>query len=578
MTKSMIKLMPMKYFALNILMLFSLTAFAQKLEPVSIYAHNNQTIYNKGEQVLSKIYLLTPAGLHMQPLNVYVDWYHADGHLLMHQIYLTQMGGAEAGFIIPVDYDSQYVRMRMYTMHSLKQIPNSQFFDQVVFVHQAPVSKQANLEEKTTTVLSKSSEDELLQITKVAHSFLPKGRSEWIIENLDKDFMNLSVSIMEEESFEASPYTILTHFRKPSANDLLLKPDYYDELIQVRGKLQLDSAQLSKAVLTFSVFKKSSLPIMDNVLIQKDGSFVIDRLNILDSAQLSVQVDIRGGKKQKIPMSYQQMGLFNTAPLYVNQFNSPVPNFYPKRLPTSYSAYQKKDETEVVVYTNVKSSMEAMDKKYTNGLFRGGDAINFNMLSPNAQSFPTVFHYLMGKVPGMQIGFGPDTANGISGTWGIPVIRWRSNYGDEVKIFLNEFLIKPERLLDININDIAYIKVFRPPFLGAALGSPNGAIAFYTKVGDEPIGAPRESKLTSFMIKGFTRPPTYAQPDYSITNNRAVIDQRKTLLWAPTVHLSKDKPTMTLVYYNNDRSKQHRIIIEGVKQNGEIIRRDWLIE
>lgn len=568
----------MKYIVLSIYMMLSFPAFSQKIEPVSIYAHNNQTIYNKGEQVLSKLYLRTPGGLHMQTINVYVDWYHADGHLLEHQIYLSQLGGAEAGFKIPLDYDSQYVRMRMYTMHSLKQIPNSQFFDQVVFVHQALGSKQANASNLPTTVLSNSTEDASLQINKVAHSFLPKGRNEWLIENLDKDFMNLSISIMEEESFEASPYTIVSHFKKPSANALLHQPDYYDAFVQVRGQLQLDSAQLSKAVLAFSVFKRGGLPIMDNMPIQKDGSFIIDRLDINDSAQLSIQVDIKGGKKQKIPLSYQQMGLFNTAPLYVNQFNSAVPNFSPTHLPSSYSAYQQKDETEVVVYTNVKSAMDEMDKKYTNGLFRGGDAVNFNMLTPNAQSFPTVFHYLMGKVPGMQIGFGPDTVNGMSGIWGIPVIRWRSNYGDEVKVFLNEFLIKPQGLLDININEIAYVKVFKPPFLGAALGAPNGAIAIYTKMGDEATGVPRDSKLTSFMIKGFTRPPTYIQPDYSKANNKAVIDQRKTLLWVPTIHLSKDKPKMTLVYYNNDRSKQHRMIIEGVKQNGEIIRRDWLIE
>lgn len=216
-----------------------------------------------------------------------------------------------------------------------------------------------------------------------------------------------------------------------------------------------------------------------------------------------------------------------------------------------------------------------MDKKYANGLFRGGDAINFNILTPNAQSFPTIYHYLMGKIPGMQIYFRTDT---LPSLWGYPEINWRSNYNDEVKIFLNEFLIRPERVLDININEIAYVKVFKPPFLGAALGAPNGAIAFYTKLGDEGNHFPRESKLTSFMIKGFTRPPTYIQPDYSKANNQAVIDQRKTLLWAPTVHLSKEKPTMTLVYYNNDRSKQHRLIIEGVKQNGEIIRRDWLVE
>lgn len=570
--------MPMKYIAFSICIFIRLTSFAQNNFPVSLYAHNNQTIYHKDEQVYSKIYLRTPQGLHMQPLNIYVDWYHANGNLLAHQAYLTALGGAEAGFLIPVNYDSQYIRMRMYTMLSLKQIPDNQFFDQVVFVHQSLGSNQATLNNNEINSLSKSSEDEFLQITNVTQSFSPKGRSEWILENLGKDFMNLSLSIMEEESFETSPYTILTHFKKPTADDLLIKPDYYDALVQVRGQLKLDSAQLSAAVLAFSVFKRGGLPIMDNVPIQKDGSFVIDRINMVDSAQLFIQVDIKGGKKQKISLSYQQIGLFNTAPSYVNTFNSPVPSFSPQRLPISYIASEKKDESEVVVYANIKSTMEAMDKKYANGLFRGGDALSFSMLTPNAQSFPTVFHYLMGKVPGMQISFGPDTANGLSGIWGMPIIKWRSYYGDEVKLFLNEFLIKPDRLLEININDIAYIKVFRPPFLGAALGAPNGAIAFYTKLGDENNGIPRNSKMTSFMIKGFTKPPTFSLPDYSIANHQAVIDQRKTLLWAPTIHLNQVKPKMTLVYYNNDRSKKHRLIMEGVKQNGEIIRRDWLIE
>lgn len=570
--------MPMKYIVFSIFIFSSFTILAQNIFPVSIYAHHNQTIYNKGEQVFSKIYLRTPQGLHMQPMNIYVDWYHANGYLMAHHTYLTESGGAEAGFLIPVDYDSQYVRMRMYTMHSLKQIPGSQFFDQVVFVHQSLGSNQAILNKNEINSLSKSSEDVFLQITNKVQSFSPKGRSEWIIENLSQDFINLSLSILEEESFEASPYTILTHFKTPTPNELLVKPDYYDAFVQVRGQLQIDSAKLTSDLLAFSVFKRGFLPIMDNVPIQKDGSFKIDRINVVDSAQLSIQFKIKGGKKLKIPLSYQQMGLFNSAPLYVNTFNSPVPSFSPQRLPISYNAYQKKDMTEVVVYTNTKSTMEAMDKKYTNGLFRGGDALNFSMLTPNAQSFPTVFHYLMGKVPGMQISFGPDTANGLSGIWGMPIIKWRSNYNDEVKLFLNEFLIKPDRLLEININDIAYIKVFRPPFLGAALGAPNGAIAFYTKMGDENIGIPRESKLTSFFIKGFTKPPAFSLPDYSIANHKAVIDQRKTLLWLPTIHLSKDKPKMTLVYYNNDRSKKHRLIIEGLKQNGEIIRRDWLID
>jgi hypothetical protein len=196
---------------------------------------------------------------------------------------------------------------------------------------------------------------------------------------------------------------------------------------------------------------------------------------------------------------------------------------------------------------------------------------------------------LQGKVPGLQIIFEnqgvmtPNTDEVDRGKLvgndasGLPRFSWRSNF-DQIKLFLNQVPIDIAGLMQINIAEIAFVKVFRPPFLGAALGAPNGAIVIYTKLGDEENFSPRDSKLTSFTIKGFTSFTPYTQPDYSSEMNRAVIDMRKTLLWAPTIHLNQDKPKMTFVYYNNDRSKKHRLIVEGVKQNGEVIRRDWLIE
>jgi len=581
--------MPMKYVSLSICIFIALTSFAQNNFPVSLYAHNNQTIYHKGEQVFSKIYLRTPQGLHMKPLNIYVDWYHANGSLLAHQTYLTAFGGAEAGFLIPVNYDSQYIRMRMYTMHSLKQIPDNQFFDQVVFVHQPAGSKQITLKNNEINPLSKSTEDEFLQITNVTQSFSPKGRSEWIFENLSKDFINLSLSIMEEESFEASPYTILTHFKKPTPNELLIKPDYYDAFVQVKGKLIADSNLLNNAILSFSIFKQGQLPIIDKVPINRNGTFLIDQLNIVDSVKLSVQVDYKGNRKEKIPLSYQQLGLFNSAPLYAFDFKDSIPAFRYTRIVSPYIPYKEPKDNEVVVYTNTKAELEVLEKKYTSGMFRGGDAVSFNAMTPIAQSHRTIFHYLQGKVPGLQIIFEnqgvmtPNTdeddrlklvGNDASG---LPRFSWRSQF-DQIKLFLNQVPIDIAGLMQINIAEIAFVKVFRPPFLGAALGAPNGAIVIYTKLGDEENFSPRDSKLTSFTIKGYTSFTPYTQPDYSSELNRAVIDMRKTLLWAPTIHLNHDKPKMTFVYYNNDRSKKHRLIVEGVKQNGEVIRRDWLIE
>jgi hypothetical protein len=164
-----------------------------------------------------------------------------------------------------------------------------------------------------------------------------------------------------------------------------------------------------------------------------------------------------------------------------------------------------------------------------------------------------------------------------SGIFGTPKFSWRSSQ-DQIKFFLNQVPVSVDALLQLPMADIAYIKVFRPPFLGAGMGAPNGAIAVYTKQGDEADYIPKKSKLTGFMVYGYTSPVSFLSPDYSSEKKKAVIDKRKTLLWVPTIHLNHDNPNQGIIYYNNDRSKRHRIIIEGVKQNGELIRKEWIVE
>jgi hypothetical protein len=566
--------MKFKFFSL-LLFVFSVKfVFAQTVTPVSIYAHNNQALYSSGETVHSKIYIKTPTGLLMQPINVYIDWYSADGNLLVHQIYLSNLGGAESSYSIPSDYSFSYLRMRMYTMNSLQQSPETKFSDQVIFLTQSSVQndlkQDSNLSQKPSDLQS----DKSISVKKIASSFDPKGRNEWVIENNSKDFINLSVSVVEEESFEQPFYNILKDFNKNFNLGSTVKTSYNDAFIQVKGKLNADSNLLKNAILSFSLFKPGQLPIIDNVPINLDGTFLINQLSFIDSAQLSIQVDYKGKRKQKIPLAYQQMGLFTSAPLVAFDFKDSMPAFRFTHKPLPYIPYEKSNANEVVVYTNTKSALEVLEKKYASGLFLGGDAVSFNMMTPNAQSFPTIFHYIRGKVPGLQIIFEDQAVGGI---WGTPRFSWRSNF-DTIKLFLNQVPVSVDALMSINVNEIAFVKAFKPPFLGAALGAPGGAIAVYTKVGDENNYIPRDSKLTSFIVKGFTSLTPYIQPDYSSDKKRAIIDRRKTLHWVSTIHLNQKTQAERIVYYNNDRSKKHRVIIEGVKENGELIRKEWIVE
>lgn len=563
---------------------------AQVNLPVTFYAQHNQTVFNCGERIHSKIYVRSLKGLHMQPLNIYVDWYTAEGNLLAHQIYLTNFGGAEASFQVPTDYPLSFLRMRMYTLASLKQLPNMQFSDQVIFVHQPTNFSVKNQQDSLLPNTLKDQSDELINVKKVATSFNAKGRNEWVIENRSREFMNLSLSIVEEESFEPPRYSILQHFKHPNLANQNLLSTYYDAFVQVKGIIKLTDLKPENANLVFSLFKRGQMPIIDQVPLSNDGSFFIDRLIFTDSAQLSLQLDYKGKRNQKFELSYQQLGLFKTAPVVAFNFSDSFPVFYARYKATNWMNYQKQDENEVVVYAKTKSALELLEAKYATGLFKGGDAVDFNMMLPNVRSFPTLFHFLQGKVPGLQIFFQSATSTQAmdsavtagrkeeeSGIFGTPKFSWRSNQ-DQIKFFLNQVPVSVDALLQLPMADIAYIKVFRPPFLGAGMGAPNGAIAVYTKQGDEADYIPKKSKLTGFILQGYTSPIPFLLPDYSSEKKKAVIDKRKTLLWVPTIHLNHDKPNQGFIYFNNDRSKKHRMILEGVRQNGDLIRKEWIVE
>lgn len=114
------------------------------------------------------------------------------------------------------------------------------------------------------------------------------------------------------------------------------------------------------------------------------------------------------------------------------------------------------------------------EDKYATGLFKSDNAYTLTTENdPTAIASINVFQYLQGKIPGLLIY--------NTGLFYIPLVSYRM--GTPV-FFLDEVRVDAQTLLDVNMEDIAMVKVFRPPFFGA-FGGANGAIAVYTKHGDE---------------------------------------------------------------------------------------------
>jgi hypothetical protein len=218
----------------------------------------------------------------------------------------------------------------------------------------------------------------------------------------------------------------------------------------------------------------------------------------------------------------------------------------------------------VVIQTTKKPAVQVLEEKYTSGFFKGGDGYQFDLVNdPFANSATSAFMYLQGKVAGLQI-----NANSNP-----PTLSWR---GGSPAVFLDEIQTDAQMIGSIPVPDIAYIKVFRPPFMGAS-GGGNGAIAIYTRRGsDRAVG---KGGLSSNTIAGYSPIKQFYSPNYDTfaqTNDR--LDVRSTLFWAPVLSAAQKNKTIRLSFFNNDIAKSFRVVIEGMTKDGLLTHYEQIME
>jgi len=218
---------------------------------------------------------------------------------------------------------------------------------------------------------------------------------------------------------------------------------------------------------------------------------------------------------------------------------------------------------EVVVKSKVKSPMQELDQKYASGLFTS-DGIQFDLTQSN-EGGNTVLGYLQSRVAGLQIN-NPNSPDASA--------SWR---GSRTDFFLNEFQADAEQIFSVNLNDVAYIKVFRPPFFGSFGGGAGGAIAVYTKKG---VDATRSIKGLDFLEwMGYSPRKEFYSPNYAEQQagfNTA--DLRNTLLWMPWINTNSNNQTIKVHFYNNDFSKSFHLILEGMDNEGKLVHISKLLQ
>lgn len=223
----------------------------------------------------------------------------------------------------------------------------------------------------------------------------------------------------------------------------------------------------------------------------------------------------------------------------------------------------------VTVKARQRSTKDLMDEKYARGLFAGGDAVSFDMVNdPFAQSAQNIFQFLQGRVAGLQVNM--SGANG-------PTLTWRQS---NTSLFLDEMPVDANMIQNIPVSDIAYVKAFRPPFFGASGGGAGGAIAIYTRKGnDAKPNTAVPGGMEKNLLAGYASLKEFYSPDYSKQSDLfEVADVRTTLYWAPYILTDKSSRRTTITFYNNDVTKRIKVILEGMNEEGRLTRVEKLIE
>ncbi len=207
----------------------------------------------------------------------------------------------------------------------------------------------------------------------------------------------------------------------------------------------------------------------------------------------------------------------------------------------------------VTVTARQKTTIQEMDDKYASGLFQG-DAYQFDLVNDQfSMGYNTALQYLQGKVAGLTITDNP------------PGVSWR---GGAPALYLDESVSDIEMVTMIPVTDIAYIKVFRPPFMGGFNGG-NGAIAIYTRRGDDMKRV--QKGLTTNQITGYTLVKEFYSPNYDRFDARhEQPDLRTTLYWNPMVIADGKNKTIKLSFYNNDVTSAFRVVIQGMSREGQL--------
>ncbi len=311
------------------------------------------------------------------------------------------------------------------------------------------------------------------------------------------------------------------------------------------------------------------------------GNFRLDSMFFWGNTRLLFS-DVRGNKSQFIEVKMSADSLAKSFPLQAieKKLSLITASSYvmqQAKLAADYDEIQKASglmlEGITVKGKRKKTPTQELEEKYTTGLFSGAsdhviDLVNNKELTPQRN----VFEYLQSRVPSItyttsQDGLSSDYTLYYRGGRTMSLIK-----PVPMTLFLNEMKVDAATLAFVQPSDISLIKVYSS-FAGAEHNGAGGVLSIYTKKGEDtrPSGS-QPSAAYQVFYKGYSVNKEFYSPDYQVNvADKYKTDNRITLHWIPDLFVGYIDPKLPIVFYNNDRTKQFKVIIEGMTINGKML-------
>ena len=223
----------------------------------------------------------------------------------------------------------------------------------------------------------------------------------------------------------------------------------------------------------------------------------------------------------------------------------------------------------IKIKSRPKTHVQMINDKYTNGLFKGGNATELDLINdPLAVTYTDIVSYIQGKVPGL-------TFDNVAQKF-----LWLRNRSGEngPTLYLNEMGTTYNMISTIPVANVAYIKVFRPGFIGGVGSGTGGAIVIYTRMGGDGQTV-KEKGLDNDLVTGYSPIREFYSPDYEkINTNENKSDFRTTLYWNPSIVTTPGRNTVNVIFYNNDVTTSFRVVIEGMTNDGHLAHVEQIIK